>query len=131
MDRTGAMESVGPGGSLALRVPAGPRWEPLENPARVDGLSAIGATDDLDVVASAWIDREVALDRVVLVVLADQLVQLVEAPALGGLLPAALEELGLVPARLPQLPVGPLEEDPLVGQLVLDLPEPLHEARKD
>ena len=58
-------------------------------PGRRQRLAAVGPAVDEHVVARAQVHWEVALDRIPLVVLADQHVELVEALALGELGPAA------------------------------------------
>src|SRR5262249_51406859 len=69
-------------------------------PLRGQRLAAVGAAVDEHVVAGAQVHREVALDRVPLVVLADQLVELVEPEPLGERGPAGREHLRIVAAFL-------------------------------
>ena len=64
-----------------------------------------------------------------IVVLADELVDPVEAPSLRDRPPAPLEELGISFAGALQLEVGPLEPKSVLGQLVVDLAQPFDEPR--
>ena len=102
-----------------------------EHPFRRQRLAAVGAAVDEHVVARAQVHRQVALDRIPVVVLADQLVELVEAGALGELRPALGEQLGVAVALLADRAVGPREPALLVGDRVVDLGDPLHPARLD
>src|SRR5204863_7649634 len=77
--------------------------EPVEDPGGVEGLAAVRAPADLDVVARARVHRQARLDRVVAVVAVDQVVQLAEVPALGDAAPfvrAAVLRVGVGEARL-------------------------------
>src|SRR4051794_21193043 len=69
----------------AVRLRGGlraPRRELLQRPLRAQQRAAVGAAPDGHVLAGARVDREVALDRIPLVVLRDQIVEGgVEAPA--------------------------------------------------
>src|SRR4051812_26998365 len=62
--------------------------ELAQDPLLRQRLAPVGAPVDQDVVARAQVHRQVALDRIPLVVLADQLVELVEAAARGKGRPA-------------------------------------------
>ena len=57
-----------------------PRREVLEHPLRPELGAPVGSPVDEHVVARAQVDREVALDRIPLVVRADQLVEILERP---------------------------------------------------
>src|SRR5215217_3924033 len=61
------------------RLRAGLGGELLEDPLRRELGAPVGAPVDLDVVARARVHREVALDRVPVVVLPDEVVEVVEA----------------------------------------------------
>src|SRR5215213_7693486 len=130
-------------GSLEVSIPGqashtgGAAWtdearsggELLEHPRRGELRAPVGAPADLDVVARARIHREVALDRVPVVVLADELVQVVEAHRRRERAPALGEELAVVAALLLQRPVGRGEAPRLLGGPAVDLADALHPAR--
>src|SRR5215211_3697686 len=84
---------------------------------------------DPDVIARARVHREVALDRVPVVVLADQLVELLVAGGLHEGAPA----LGKAPAVAAALPlerrVGCGQALRLLGDPAIDLSDALHPAR--
>ena len=69
---------------------------------------------DEHVVARLEADRQLALDRVPVVVLADELVEPPERPRLRRLAPAPREELAVGPALLAQRAVRALEAPALV-----------------
>src|SRR4051795_11293006 len=64
---------------IASRAPAGSGGELLEHPRGGELGAPVGAPVDLDVFARARVHRQVALDRVPVVVLADELVEVVVA----------------------------------------------------
>ena len=70
---------------------------------------------DLDVVARARVHREVALDRIPVVVLADELVEVVVAGGLRERAPAAGEQRGVAVALALQRAVGGREPLVLLG----------------
>src|SRR3954451_2197103 len=72
--------------------------ELLEHPLRGQLRAPVGAPADLHVVARARVHREVALDRVPVVVLADELVEIVIPHRLRDRAPALLEALAVVAA---------------------------------
>ena len=77
----------------AMSPPARRRREVLEHPLRPEHRPAIGAPADAHVVARAGVERQVALDRIPVVVLGDELVEVgVEAPRARPLAPARGEE---------------------------------------
>ena len=63
----------------------------LEDPVGIELAPPVRAAVDQHVVARAQVHRQVALDRIPLVVGADQLVELLERPPLGDRAPAARE----------------------------------------
>src|ERR687894_476993 len=66
--------------------------EALEDPVGVELATAVGAAVDEHVVARAEVHRQVALDRIPLVVGADQLVEGAARPPPGDRAPAAGEK---------------------------------------
>src|SRR5262245_39336822 len=79
--------TASPWASARIRAASGrlarvrrPSGKPLQDPVRVEQIAPVGAAHDGHVLAGARIDGEIALDWVVLVVLADQLVDVVEVP---------------------------------------------------
>src|SRR5919198_3491652 len=97
------------------------RGELLEDPIGVELAAAVRAPVDQHVVARAEVHREVALDRVPLVVGADELVELVEPPRGGDRAPAPRELV--VVALAAQRVVGARQVAPLARDARLDLHE--------
>src|SRR5690606_20217050 len=75
------------------------------------------------------VDRELALDREPLVVLADELVEVVEAPGPRDRPPARRERHAIAAVLPAQFVVRALQAPRLVLDPRLDLPEALHPAR--
>ena len=105
------------------------RGELLQHPLRAERRAPVRAPVDQHVVARAQVHRQVALDRIPVVVLGDQLVERVEAAALGERAPALGEQRVVVPALLAQRPVRAREPALLGGDRLVDLGDPLHPAR--
>lgn len=78
----------------------------LEHPPLVELEPAVGRTSDGAEVPRAWIHREACLHRVPVVVLADQVVEVLEPPPAGQPTPAAREPLGVVAVSIQELAVG-------------------------
>src|SRR3954453_18538702 len=130
-------------GSFEVSIPGEPSHTPdaawtdrarsggelLEHPLRRELRAPVGAPADLDVVTRARVHREVALDRVPLVVLADELVQVVEPHRRRERAPALREALGVVAVLLSQRPVGRGEAPRLLDGPAVDLAHALHPAR--
>src|SRR4051794_29810534 len=124
---------TGPATRSASRTTGWPglHRELLEDPVRAEQRAAVRAAVGQHVVARAQVHREVALDRIPLVVLRDELVELVEAHARRVVAPAP-RELGVVgPALLAQLALGAREAAALARDRLVDLGDPLHPARAD
>src|SRR5581483_5342038 len=102
---------------------AQPGGEALERPVRTQPRPPVVAAVDERVVARDGIHGQARLDRVPAVVPLDQVVDLVEAPALDGRTPAPPEQLLVVAARAGELLVR-------IGQRLLErLREPLDLAQ--
>jgi hypothetical protein len=110
----------------ALRSRADPavRRESIDDPGGVERLDAIGLAPDEDEVSRPRAHRQARLDRVPAVVLLDQIVDRVEAPARGDSAPAAVALVGIV-LLAPEAPQRLTEPLLVLCDLVLDLPEPL------
>src|SRR5215217_3202384 len=80
--------------------------EALEHPVGPELATAVGPAVDQHVVARAQVHRQVALDRIPLVVGADELVELVEPPRGRNRVPAAGERAPVGAALLAQRLVG-------------------------
>src|SRR3954468_159583 len=102
-------------GSLEVSIHRQPSHTPgsggevPEHPLRGQLRAPVGAPQDLHVVARAGVHREVALDRIPVVVLADELVEVVVAHALRDRSPALREALAVVAALALERPVGRAE----------------------
>src|SRR3954447_181350 len=92
----------------AARVSRAPRsrGELPEHPLRGQLRAPVGPPTDLHVVARPRVHREVALDRVPVVVLADELVEIVVPHRRRDRAPALREALAVVPALVLQRLVG-------------------------
>src|SRR3954451_17456792 len=88
---------------------AGVRRELVDHPFGAELVAPVGASANAHVVARARVERQRGLDRIPLVVLADQLVDVIEGPRLGACSPAAGELLGLVAPRPRERPVRALD----------------------
>src|SRR4051812_13323005 len=115
--------------AVRRRSSAPRRRELLEHPPGAEQRSAEGAPVDLDVVARARVHRQVALDRVPLVVLLDELVELVEAELVGAAAPALREGRVVAAALLAQQAIGVLDAAALAGDAAVDVGHALHPAR--
>src|SRR3954451_14105455 len=103
--------------------------ELLEHPLGGQLRAPVGPPMDLHVVARARVHREVALDRVPVVVLADELVEVVVPYRRRDRAPALREALAVVAALLLQRPVSRGEALRLLGGPAVDLADALHPAR--
>src|SRR3954452_15565214 len=105
-------------------VAHGARRELVEHPLRVELGPPVRAPAQQHVVARARVHRQVRLDRVPLVVLADQLVELLEPPRAGPRAPPPRERLGVAAALLPQLAIRALDPAAFAAYARLDLAQP-------
>src|SRR3954453_21273346 len=104
------------------------RREALEDPLRAEHRTAVGAPREAHVVAGARVHRQLALDRVPLVVLLDEDVQIVEPPRARKGPPALLEGAGVGAALPPERPIGPGQPLLLGRDALVDLLHALHPA---
>ena len=103
------------------------RREPLEHPRRVERLEAVVAAVDERVVAGLRIHRQPGLDRVPAVVAVDEVVHLVERPALGDLPPRALRTCAASPPHSSRQRAPGARQTLLVLRgLLLDLAQAKH-----
>src|SRR5512133_332121 len=116
---------AGAGGNVELSR------EVLEDPVRAEHRTAVGASREAHVVARARVHRQLALDRIPVVVLLDEDVQVVEPPRARQGPPAPLEGARLRAALLPEGPVGAGQPLPLGRDALVDLLHALHPARAD
>ncbi|CAN5573557.1 hypothetical protein BH20ACT17_BH20ACT17_16510 [soil metagenome] len=101
----------------------------LEHPRRPEDRAPVGTTPNAHVLAGARIQREVALDRIPLVVLLDQLVELVKRPAVGNGTPALGERLTVVSVLVAQRAIDTTELASLAGDAGVDIANAFHPAR--
>src|SRR6185295_10702785 len=102
--------------------------EVLEDPVRAQDRTAVGAPREAHVVARARIHRELALDRIPVVVLLDEHVEVIEAPRARKRVPALREGARIRAAFLPERAVGARQALLLGGDAVVDLIHALHPA---
>jgi protein-S-isoprenylcysteine O-methyltransferase Ste14 len=99
-----------------------------EDPVGVELVTPVGAPGDEHVVAGAQVERQLALDGIPLVVLADELVDLVERPPPDALAPRGREARGVVAVALAELVVGLRQLLAVALRRPRDLAQPLHVA---
>src|SRR4051812_37687111 len=81
------------------------RRELLQHPLRPERDAPVRAAADRHVVARARVERKAGLDRIPVVVLLDELVDLVEGPLVRALAPPARERLAVLATGLLERPV--------------------------